>query len=333
MRALIRALGLGLAIGVIVVSFAAASAGALNVNGGTLHVFTINGGPDVGDPGVGGPDAPAECLDMTFAQTIVGTPGDDIIPATNGAAVIFGLGGNDTIAGGNGKDCIVGGEGDDTITGGNGRDYIDGGNGTDDCDGGDSSLNEIVNCETNSPGPSETIQPEMTPGATGTATPGPGETPNDRADLLQPCPDGADCVIYVIRAGDNLFSIVRFFDVPTSDTLALNPWLAEASHLPVGVDLRLPWPEWLPGRPGVVPPDPTPGEPSADPTPSAQPSAEPTASAEPAPTAEPTPADSPSPTADPAPTADPPQTPSPSPAASPDPTAQPTAELPASPSP
>ena len=77
------------------------------------------------------PPVPAECAGMTFAQVIVGTPGDNHLVAGNGGALVFGLGGNDTLDGGNGKDCLVGGEGDDTLVGGNGKDVLLGGEGDD----------------------------------------------------------------------------------------------------------------------------------------------------------------------------------------------------------
>ena len=67
------------------------------------------------------PPTPPECADMKFSQVIVGTPGDDVIHAGNGGALVFGLGGNDTITGGNGKDCLVGGDGNDTLVGGTAR--------------------------------------------------------------------------------------------------------------------------------------------------------------------------------------------------------------------
>lgn len=153
----------------------------------------------------------------------------------------------------------------------------------------------------------------MPPNGTGGGTaPGdPAEPPEDRASLLQPCRDQAECVIYTIRAGDNLVSIVRFFDVAMNQTEALNPWLGAAPHLPVGVELRLPWPAWLPGRPAPATPDPRPGEPTpGEPTPGyASPDASPPPDATPTTTESPTPTDSPDPTA--APTSDPPESPSP----------------------
>ena len=38
------------------------------------------------------PPTPPECAGMTFSQVIVGTPGDDVIDAGNGGALVFGLG-------------------------------------------------------------------------------------------------------------------------------------------------------------------------------------------------------------------------------------------------
>lgn len=299
------------------------------------------------------PEVPAECVDVKFRETIVGTEGDDVIAAANQGALIFGLGGNDLIAGSNGKDCIVGGDGndridggngadslfggpgDDEVFGGNGPDHIDGGDGTDNCDGG-SGPNLIENCEggtaddTDAVTPLDTGERAIVPLGTGATDRGaePGVDPRiGREELLEPCPDGADCVIYVVRAGDNLVSIVRFFEVSWSDTVALNPWLERAPHLPIGADLRLPWPDWLPGRPGATLPDPTPGDPPPDPTPGDRPP-EPTPG-EPPP--DPTPGDPPpDPTpGDPPPNptpGDPPPDPTPG-DPTPEPTPDPTPEL------
>jgi hypothetical protein len=326
------------AFAVVVVSAVGTSAANLLVDGGTIQVIVIHGGPEVG-----GPAPPAACGDLTFAQTIVGTDGDDVIVAQNGGALIFGMGGNDTITGGNGKDCILGGvgndvidgsngqdvllggSGDDTIDGGNGKDAIDGGDGVDTCignNGGDT----LVGCETatsvtdpEAADPLDQRRPSGPEAGAGIEDRDPdgglrADPASRRAELLTPCPDDADCVIYVVRDGDNLVSIVRFFDVELEATNALNPWLAEAPHLPVGVDLRLPWPGWLPGRPGAATPPATPSigapstatpEPTSDPTPdpTAQPTPEPTSDPTPDPTAEPTP--EPPPEATPAPTAEP----------------------------
>ena len=316
-----------IAMAAVMGSLVVASSAALLVDGGTLQVQIIHGGPDVG-----GPATPAECAGLSFARTIVGTDGPDVIPAANGGALIFGKGGDDTIAGGNGRDCIVGGDGndvinggngadillggrgDDTIAGGNGPDVIDGGEGTDACDGGNGP-DVISACEAAGSVPDPAVDARVPPrqaehpsdpDATDIDPRELGrqrEAREDRSGLLDPCPDGADCVVYVVRSGDNLVSIVRFFDVSMTETLELNPWLEEAEHLPVGVDLRLPWPHWLPGRPAddalpMAPPptaDPTPA-PTPDPTP--HPIPEPT----PPPTPEPTPQPTPEPTPTPSPT-------------------------------
>jgi hypothetical protein len=315
------------------ISFIFASAAGLAVDGGTIQAQSIHGGPHAGGPAV-----PPECAGMSFAMTVVGTDGDDVITAANGGSLIFGRGGNDTIAGGNGKDCITGGDGDDlldggggadallggpgddTIQGGNGPDLIVGGDGVDQCDGGNGA-DAISDCEGPSPAtaPREAIDGDVTdpdrPHADGgqrvpddPVTP----TPDPRAGrerLLEPCPGDADCVIYVVRPGDNLVSIVRFFEVSLADTLDLNPWLDGAAYLPMGAELRLPRPDWLPGRPS---------EPGSSTTPMA------TATATPAPDPTPDPAVVPTPEATPDPTLDP--TPDPTPERTPEPTADPGAD-------
>jgi hypothetical protein len=317
-------------------SLVVASAAHLIVDGGTLQVQTIPGGPDLG-----GPAAPPECSGMTFATTVVGTDGDDVMTAANGGSLIFGSGGNDTIEGGNGKDCLVGGDGDDsldggggadvllggrgndTIEGGNGSDVLVGGDDVDDCDGGNGA-DEIAGCEEPSPETGRTAgidagEPDPgRPHADGGQRPNvPGTPmPDPRADrelLLEPCPDRADCVIYVVRRGDNLVSIVRFFEVSLGETIALNPWLEGAAYLPIGVELRMPWPDWLPGRPG---------EPNRSATPTVSPTETPVPDATTKPTPGPTPDPTPEPT--PEPTLDP--TPEPTPEPTPDPTPEPTPE-------
>jgi hypothetical protein len=293
---------------------------------------------------------------MTFAQTIIGTSGDDSIRGANGGALIFGNGGDDTIAGGNGKDCIVGGEGndrleghngrdvllggpgDDTIDGGNGTDTIDGGSGTDSCVG-DHGPDLPTGCESElitapdaaeAPPTAETErQADPLDGAPGSAiasaTPGWGtdrETPDvDRAELLEPCPGDAACVVYVVRAGDNLVSIVRFFEVPLTETLELNPWLRDAAYLPVGVELRLPWPDWLAGRPGAEP-----STPEQSPSPGAG-SPEPPSATDP-PTATDAPSDPPPPPPSPDPPTPTPATPTPEPTPAPTDTPAPATDAP-----
>lgn len=72
-----------------------------------------------------------------LTATIVGTPGNDILPGTSGPDVIHGLGGNDTINGLGGNDITCGGDGSDTINGGRGRDQLFGMAGADTLNGGD----------------------------------------------------------------------------------------------------------------------------------------------------------------------------------------------------
>src|ERR687888_1503553 len=69
--------------------------------------------------------APSPCFGQ--APTILGTPGDDVLPGTSGPDVVAGLGGNDRIRGLRGLDRICGGPGDDRIVGGRGWDRLAGG--------------------------------------------------------------------------------------------------------------------------------------------------------------------------------------------------------------
>ena len=94
--------------------------------------------------------------------------------------------------------------------------------------------------------PSPTAQPTPTPGPTPSPTPPPTPAPSplstsDRYELLRPCGDAPDCWIYVIRSGDNLVSIARYFGVPLETVRTLNPW-TETTQLVAGQDLRLPPP-------------------------------------------------------------------------------------------
>ena len=72
--------------------------------------------------------------------------------------------------------------------------------------------------------------------------PTPEATPrSDRYALLTPCPDAPRCWIYVVRRGDNVYSIARYFGVSESRVYAMNPWL-ETTGLRAGQELRLPPP-------------------------------------------------------------------------------------------
>ncbi|MGZ8437495.1 MAG: LysM peptidoglycan-binding domain-containing protein [Candidatus Limnocylindrales bacterium] len=83
-----------------------------------------------------------------------------------------------------------------------------------------------------------------TPGASTSAPPTPGTTPrpsSNRYDLLTACPGTPDCWIYVVREGDNLFSIARYFGLPLSVVEERNPW-TKTTQLVAGQKLLLPPP-------------------------------------------------------------------------------------------
>jgi LysM domain len=97
-------------------------------------------------------------------------------------------------------------------------------------------------------GPTASTEPTPTPApqATPARTPKPTTTPDpkpssDRYALLTACPDTPDCWIYVIRSGDNLFSIANYFGVPLDRVKTLNPWTRTES-LRAGRELILPPP-------------------------------------------------------------------------------------------
>jgi Ca2+-binding RTX toxin-like protein len=70
------------------------------------------------------------------ANTIIGTPGDDVIVAGSGFDTVDGGAGNDVICGGRGPDRLVGGEGNDLVKGNRGGDALAGGDGDDLLKGG-----------------------------------------------------------------------------------------------------------------------------------------------------------------------------------------------------
>jgi hypothetical protein len=87
------------------------------------------------------------------------------------------------------------------------------------------------------PSPSPTPTPTATPKATAKPTPRPT---SGRFALLTPCPGTPNCYIYVIRSGDNLYSIAHYFGVSQATIQAWNPWTANG--LTVGRALRIPTP-------------------------------------------------------------------------------------------
>jgi Ca2+-binding RTX toxin-like protein len=92
-----------------------------------------------------------------FADTVTGTPGDDLLAGgncddtlsgANGDDVINGGPGDDTVNGGGADDMLQGGAGNDTINGSVGADFLIGGPGEDTMDGGnDLSSDTLVACD------------------------------------------------------------------------------------------------------------------------------------------------------------------------------------------
>jgi LysM repeat protein len=95
------------------------------------------------------------------------------------------------------------------------------------------------------PTPSPTASPSPTPSPATTATPAPTPKPtakpsSSRYALLKPCSGTPACYVYVIRSGDNLYSIANYFGVPLKTVKAWNPWTADG--LKAGRGLRIPPP-------------------------------------------------------------------------------------------
>jgi Ca2+-binding RTX toxin-like protein len=91
-------------------------------------------------------ELPAECeaidllptpiIGTSKADTLTGTPGNDLILGLEGADIINGNSGDDCILGGSGADTINGNDGNDVIFGEEGADTINGNNGNDFISGG-----------------------------------------------------------------------------------------------------------------------------------------------------------------------------------------------------
>jgi hypothetical protein len=97
------------------------------------------------------------------------------------------------------------------------------------------------------------VSPAPTSGATPSApapshspTPQPTTAPtplpsSNRFELLTVCPDAPDCWVYVVRQGDNLVSIARYFGVALTTVEERNPW-TQTTQLVAGQKLLLPTP-------------------------------------------------------------------------------------------
>ena len=92
-----------------------------------------------------------------------------------------------------------------------------------------------------SPSPSPSATPTPRPTAKPTTKPTPRPTPaSDRYAVLRPCPDAPRCWIYRVRAGDNIYSIARWFGISEDSIYTRNPFVRNG--LRPGQDLRLPPP-------------------------------------------------------------------------------------------
>ncbi len=93
--------------------------------------------------------------------------------------------------------------------------------------------------------PARTPRPSVRPSAAPVRTAAPpvaGSPSAGRLALLTPCPGRADCYVYVVRSGDNLFSIANYFGVPLGRVRALNPGFGGGSIVQPGTKLILPTP-------------------------------------------------------------------------------------------
>lgn len=87
------------------------------------------------------PSAPPPATDDP--NTLLGTPGNDVIDGLGGDDVIKGFGGNDQLYGSAGNDTLVGGDGADTLVGGDDQDQLSG-NAGDDILGGDTGFDTLA---------------------------------------------------------------------------------------------------------------------------------------------------------------------------------------------
>jgi hypothetical protein len=100
-----------------------------------------------------------------------------------------------------------------------------------------------------SPVARESHRPQSSAPPSAGPAPGPSEGPvvarpsptSDRYAVLVACPGIPDCYRYEVRAGDNLWSIARWFGIPLATVYELNPALRLEALRP-GMEIRLPTP-------------------------------------------------------------------------------------------
>lgn len=73
------------------------------------------------------------------------------------------------------------------------------------------------------------------------ATPAAALARDSRAHL-EPCPDRADCYVYVVQRGDTLIELSRRFGIPTGTLLRLNPTIVDPALIVTGDRLTIPTP-------------------------------------------------------------------------------------------
>ena len=96
---------------------------------------------------------------------------------------------------------------------------------------------------THAPTPSAVPTPTSSPTPVPTVPPAPTPKPtSDRYAVLTACASQTDCWIYVVRAGDNLRSIVNWFGVSYERVLQMNPWIDDPTTIHAGDQLRIPTP-------------------------------------------------------------------------------------------
>jgi 1,2-diacylglycerol 3-beta-glucosyltransferase len=99
-----------------------------------------------------------------------------------------------------------------------------------------------------SPRPSLPASLPPTPAPTPTKTPTPvptrppGQRITERFPELTPCRHRTNCYVYVVRSGNNFFSIVRYYRVDYAATLRMNPGLDNPSMIEPGDTILIPTP-------------------------------------------------------------------------------------------